>query len=113
MRVLAKNNFLSIVIYLVLVFVSAIFLASYGKVQIHLYLNQLVGNPFIDQFFYFITYLGDGRFAVFLLAAVIFYNVRLGLCAGISFLIATIGTNFLKFYFFDDVYRPYYVFQWF
>jgi membrane-associated phospholipid phosphatase len=113
MRVLIRNNIWIVILYLVLVLTSCFFLAGYGKVQIHLYMNQLVGNPIMDKFFYFITYLGDGRLALFLLLAIMIYNVRLGLCAGISFLVATLGTNLLKFYFFDEVYRPYYVFQWF
>ena len=113
MKVLVKNNFWTILIYLFLVLVSVFFLANYGKVQIHRYLNQLVGNPLMDNFFYYITYLGDGTFAVVLLAAIMFYNVRLGLCSGFSFLLASVITNFLKFYFFDDVMRPYGVFKWF
>jgi membrane-associated phospholipid phosphatase len=112
-RILLKNNIWVVALYLVLVLISSFFLANHGKVQIHLYMNQLVGNPILDKFFYFITYLGDGRLAFFLLLAIMLYNVRLGLCAGISFLVATLGTNLLKFYFFDEVYRPYYVFQWF
>lgn len=92
--------------------IAAFYLMSYGKVQIHLYLNQLVGNPVVDYFFYFITYLGDGAFTLLLLPIIFFYNIRLGICAGLSFGIAALSTNLMKYGFYDEVVRPWYVFQW-
>lgn len=100
-------------LYLLVVLTFVYFLLNYGKVEIHIYLNQLVGNKLFDNFFYYITYLGDGGVAPILLLCILFYNVRLGICCTISFLIATLISSTLKYCFFDEVNRPWHVFQWF
>jgi membrane-associated phospholipid phosphatase len=113
MKVLIKNNWLLLLLYFALLLLITFFLLNYGKVEIHLYLNQLVGNPFIDKFFYYITYLGDGALAPVLLICIMFYNVRLGICCTISFLLAALFTNTLKYYFYDEIMRPSHVFKWY
>jgi membrane-associated phospholipid phosphatase len=112
MKVLLKNNLLVFALYTVIILIISFFLLNYGKVQIHVFLNQLVGNKILDRFFYYITYLGDGGLAPVLLICVLFYNIRLGVCCTFSFLIAALVTAILKNYFFDDVMRPWHVFQW-
>jgi membrane-associated phospholipid phosphatase len=107
-----KNNRVIIGLYVLIVLTLIYFLLNYGKIQIHLYLNQLVGNKLIDNFFYYVTYLGDGRVAPFFLLAILFYNVRLGICCIASFLAATLVSSTLKYCFFDEVMRPWHVFQW-
>jgi membrane-associated phospholipid phosphatase len=113
MKSLIKNNWLLLLLYFALLSVVAFFLLDYGKVEIHLYLNQLVGNPIIDKFFYYITYLGDGGLAPVLLICIMFYNVRLGICCTISFLLAALFTNTIKYYFYDEIMRPFHVFKWY
>lgn len=112
MKILVRNNIFVLLIYLIFLLVAAFFLLNYGKIQIHLYLNQAVGNHVIDQFFYYITFLGDGAVAVVLLLFILIYNVRLGICTIISFLIAALTTNFIKYVLYDEVVRPWYVFKW-
>jgi membrane-associated phospholipid phosphatase len=107
-----KNNFLVLSVYLLTAFTALYFIVNYEKVAINVYLNQYVGNKFMNVFFYFITYLGDGRVAGVLLLAILLYNVRLGLCSTFSFLTATIVATTLKYAFFADVNRPYFVFQY-
>jgi membrane-associated phospholipid phosphatase len=107
-----KNNWLLLSLYFALLLVMAYFLLNYGKVEIHLYLNQLVGNPIIDRFFYYITYLGDGAVAPFVLICIMLYNMRLGVCCAISFLLAALFTNVIKYYFYDEIMRPSHVFKW-
>ena len=112
MKVLVKNNLLILVLYLILISVFLFFILSYNKVDIHIYLNQFVGNVLFDRFFYYITYLGDGRMAGILLLIILIYNVRLGICSAVSFFTATIIASVLKHCFFDDVNRPWFIFQW-
>ena len=113
MKRLIRNNYPVVLIYLLLLSVTAFFLTNYGKVQIHLYLNQLVGNPIVDSLFYYITFLGDGAMALVLLLIILFYNVRLGICTSLSFISAALTTNFIKYFLYDDAMRPYHVFKWF
>jgi membrane-associated phospholipid phosphatase len=107
-----KNNWYILLLYLVCIAVSGFFLLNYDKVAIHVYMNQLVGNSFLDNFFYYITYLGDGAVMPFILILIILYNIRLGMCATISFLSAAAVTNILKYQFFSDINRPWQVFKW-
>lgn len=112
MKHFLKNNWYVLVLYLLCIGVSAFFLLNYEKVTIHVYMNQLVGNPFLDSFLYYITYLGDGIVMPFLLLIILAYNLRLGICTTLSFFTAALVTNILKYQFFADVNRPWQVFKW-
>ena len=113
MKTLIKQNIFIVITYLAIVLFSAVFLLNYGKVQIHLYMNQVVGNTLIDKFFYYITYLGDGRMVPVIILILMFYNLRLAVCTLITFVSAALITNGIKYYLFDEVMRPSFVFQWF
>ena len=113
MKGFLKNNSYILLIYLVLIGISISFLLNYEKVVIHSYLNQFVGNKFLNEFFYFITYLGDGTIAAFILFIILIFNIRLGLYATASFLTATLFSITLKHQFFDDVNRPSFVFKFY
>ncbi len=113
MKILLKSNKLLIALYASIILTLTYFLLNYDKVQIHVYLNQFVGNKLFDNFFYYITYLGDGSVAFILLLFILFYNVRLGICCTTSFLVAAIVSTILKYGFYDDVMRPWFVFQYF
>jgi membrane-associated phospholipid phosphatase len=78
----------------------------------HVQINQLVGNHFIDSFFFYITYLGDGWFAIPILLVTFFINIRLGIYLTLSFIIATLLANFLKWNVFGDHFRPYWIYQY-
>ncbi len=99
-------------IYLLLLSCVLYFIFTYQKVGINLYVNQFVGNYYLNSFFYYITYLGDGTVAVFILLVILLTNIRLGICATSSFLSSVIVSNSLKYFFFDDVNRPYFIFQY-
>ena len=88
------------------------FILNYEKTTIHIYINQYVGNRFVDAFFFYITYLGDGTMAVFILLVILLVNIRLGLCTAFSFLSASLVSNSLKYFFFDDVNRPSFTFNY-
>jgi len=108
-----KHNFLVFFIYAVVVSIAIGFLLNYGKSDIHFYLNQFVGNKFLNIFFYYITYLGDGTVAFFILFIILIYNIRLGIYATVSFLTATLFSITLKHQFYDDVNRPSFVFKYY
>lgn len=99
--------------YFVLLTTSLSFLIVQGKEQVSLNVNQYVGNPILNNFFYYITYLGDGRLVAFILAFILLYNVRLGVSATLSFLSSTLLANLLKYTVFDDVNRPYFFYQYY
>jgi membrane-associated phospholipid phosphatase len=107
-----KNNFIVLFLYLLLLGIAVFFIMNYEKNAIHIYLNSFVGNKFLNAFFYYITYLGDGRFAAVLLLGILIWNVRAGLYAVFSFLTATVVSLTLKYFFFDDSNRPTFIFQW-
>lgn len=113
MKKLLRDNSFVLALYACLVLISVYYLFRFGKVDVHIYLNQFVGNKLFDSFFYYITYLGDGLVMPFILLAIMFYNLRTGIYATMAFLIATIITTVLKYQFFDDVMRPYHIFQWY
>lgn len=113
MRDFLKNNILPLLIYFLLVVTVIICLYLYSKEDISLYLNQYVGNSFFNNFFYYITYLGDGRLVAFMLLGIMLYNVRLGICSTLSFLSATLAATLLKYTLFDDVNRPYFYYQYY
>lgn len=113
MKGFLKNNSYILLIYLVAIAVSIGFLLNYEKATIHFYLNQFVGNKFLNIFFYYITYLGDGTVAAFILLIILIFNIRLGLYATASFLSATLLSITLKHQLYDDVNRPSFVFKYF
>lgn len=113
MKSFLKNNSLVLLSYLCLLVASFVVIGSFKKTDIHLYLNSLVGNPFFDKFYFYITYLGDGNMAIVMLLLLMFYNVRIGLYCSMTFIFASLSSVGLKHFFFDDVNRPFYVFNYF
>lgn len=107
-----KNNLLLLSLYLVALGTALYFIFSFDKKIIHLHSNALVGNKWLDGFFYYITYLGDGTVAVILLALVMIYNFRLGIYSTATFIAASLASISLKHFFFDDVNRPTYIFRY-
>jgi membrane-associated phospholipid phosphatase len=107
-----KHNLLVLCIYLICVCTALYFIFTFNKQDIHLYLNSYVGNGPADLLFKWITWLGDGTMAVFLLLILLIFNVRLGLYATASFLTASLASFGLKRLFFDDMNRPFFIFNY-
>ena len=68
-------------------------------------INQLHA-PWADVFFKYMTQVGDGFFAVFVIVVLLFIQRQWAGIAGLSFLISGIITQFLKRVVFDDEVRP-------
>lgn len=113
MKSFIKHNGLPLAIYLVLFGLSVWFLARFNKQQIHLFSNSFVGYKPVDLFFLSVTYFGDGTVAVFLLAGLLLYNVRLGIYSTFTFLLASLTSIGLKHLFFDDENRPFFIFNYY
>ena len=108
-----KNNGWLLAVYCILFATALWFIFNYDKVAVHIYLNQFVGNKFLNLFFYYITYFGDGLVAPFILLIILVYNVRMGIYAAASFLSASLFSQLLKRFFFDEVNRPSFVFNYY
>lgn len=113
MKQFLRNNKFVLSFYFLVVFTSICFLLAFDKTTIHVYLNQFVGNKLIDSFFFYVTYFGDGRIAPVVILVILVFNLRLGLCALLSLLAATGLSSVLKYCFFENVYRPGFVFEWY
>lgn len=90
---------------------SLYLIAESDKVHLHLYLNKMVGSPYLNALFYYITYLGDGFVALFIILLLSLYNLRKALYVSISFLSASITAQILKRYVFEEAVRPWMIFQ--
>jgi membrane-associated phospholipid phosphatase len=112
MKYFFKNNAGLLLLYLIVLCVSVYFIFSQDRDELHLFINHFVGNRFLNLFFYYITYIGDGRFAAFLLLIIFFLNVRNGIWCTASFLLSALLAALLKYAFFDDWNRPHFNFQY-
>jgi len=78
----------------------------YSKASIHIYFNQF-HTPFFDQFFKYLTYLGDGWAIAFVAVFyLLFVSIRQGFLIGFSTLFASAITQFFKHYIFGGTLRP-------
>jgi membrane-associated phospholipid phosphatase len=107
-----KNNYAVLGLYFISLFVSLLFIYNYDKNAIHLYMNNYVGDKYLNLFFYYINYIGDGMFAPLILLLVLVFNARLGICATASFAGASIVSSILKYGPFDDENRPFFIFSY-
>jgi membrane-associated phospholipid phosphatase len=105
------NNAAVLLLYLALLLPSLYLIYAYDKLQVHLIFNQLVGSVYVNGFFYYITYLGDGFVAIFILLLLCTLNLRRGLYTTLSFVLASLFSQFLKRYVFEDIDRPWMIFQ--
>ncbi len=106
-----SNNAAILFLYSALLFPSLYLIFNYEKLNVHLFFNEMVGSNFVNAFFYYITYLGDGLFALFILIAICFNNLLRGLYTTITWILASLFTQFLKHFVFEDVDRPLLLFQ--
>jgi membrane-associated phospholipid phosphatase len=100
-------------LYLILLSIVGYVLLQDGKVQIHQAMLAYVGNPYLNIFFKYITHLGDGLFAFFVAAALLFKNVRISIYVLLTYLTAGILSYVLKHFVYHEVYRPHHVFQYY
>lgn len=98
--------------YALFLCIMAYVFAYTSKNELHVQINQLVGNPLLDRFFFYITYIGDGVLGALFVLIALLINVRLGFFVAISLILSAITTNFLKYQVFDEHVRPYFIYQY-
>src|SRR5688572_6296061 len=113
MKVFLRNNRLMLGLYLLMLLTAFVFVMLYEENAIHLYVNQYVGNRYINAFFFNIDHLGDGWMAPSLVLAVTVVNVRAGIYTAAALLVASGLSTLLKYFVFADEHRPYFIFQYF
>jgi membrane-associated phospholipid phosphatase len=109
-----KQNIWFFLLYFIVLTYSLYQVSILDKVSLHYQMNQVVvGNAAIDSFFVWITYLGDGNVAAFLIAIILVFNFRNGFSILVCFALAGLATYVIKQYGFDEVNRPSFVFHFF
>lgn len=102
------KTFLLVTTFFILI--GAVILLSFDKVEIHLAINE-VNSGFLDFFFTYWTYLGDGVFApiVILVLGILFFKQRKLSTFTLGFgilILAGVLSQTLKRAFFSDALRP-------
>ncbi len=113
MKLFFKHNGVYLFIYVVVLAVLAYVLLTNGKVQIHRVMNGWVGNRFLDVFFQYITYLGDGLLAFFIALVFLFINMRVSVYIILSYLCAALVSYILKHVVYEEIFRPHSTFEYF
>jgi len=107
-----SENIVALSMYLLFLIIGLWAIFTYPKHELHLLINSKVGVPFIDSFFLYLTWFGDGILGIVLVCLAFLFNIRMGIYICLVFLFAALTTTLLKYQFFNDVHRPHYIFQW-
>jgi membrane-associated phospholipid phosphatase len=94
--------------YLFLVAFSLVLLAIFGKTSIHIWSDQH-HTPFLDWWFYYFTYVGDGTFVLILSVLLLLYKVVYSLYITTSYIVSSLVSTIIKHIF--DTSRPLKFFQ--
>ena len=113
MKQFVKQNGIYFLIYGIILLFCASLLLTEGKVQIHEKINAFVGHPMIDVFFKYFTHLGDGAFAILLIAVCYFINIKKANYLLFAYASSAIVTGILKVYVYSPTWRPAFVYQYF
>jgi len=97
-----KQYFIGYVLILIITIIPQLFISQN---ELFLKVNEL-HNKFFDQFFYWLTYLGDGVTFIVLIIVLLFYSYSKALSGLVIFLSTSIFAQLLKNLFFSDSYRP-------
>ena len=81
-----------------------------GNTDFSIWINQY-HFPFLDIFFKYITYLGDGLAALLVLILLLVIRLDYGLISAIGFTLSALTTQILKRFVFGEVPRPFLVFK--
>lgn len=90
---------------LVFWFVLLVLVATFPKADLHLRVNEL-NSPFFDQFFKYVTLLGDGMFAIVIAILLMFKKLRYGVFVIASYLGSGIFVQLGKRFLFANQPRP-------
>ncbi len=105
MKDIFKANLSFLIPYFIFIGCGAVLITVNSKASTHLEFNSFHIN-FLDVFFKYLTYLGDGVTATLVFIILLTVSFRAALVVGLSNITAAIITQFLKHTFFSDVVRP-------
>ena len=108
MKTLFKNNKPFYLLYLAFALTGLVIILVTDKFELHSSFNSIVGFKLSDEFFKYITYLGDGLFLITIAVILFFFNLKNALFLLVSYGLSGGFTQFLKSVFFDDVNRPFF-----
>lgn len=98
---------LSVIVFFIFEILLLIF---YSKQEFHLLVNDL-HTGFADKFFFYITFLGDGFFALFVILSGLLIRYRTAVKLALSYAVSSLIVQVLKHLVFSDVMRPVKYFQ--
>jgi membrane-associated phospholipid phosphatase len=107
LKTLWKNNTLFYFAFALFAVAGICIIFNTDKFELHLAINSIVGNPFLNNFFKYITFVGDGLFLVIVAVVLLFFNVKNSLFLLLSYALSGGTTQLLKAFAFRDVDRPY------
>ena len=81
-----------------------------GNTDFSIWINEY-HFPFLDIFFKYITYLGDGLTALLILILLLIIRLDYGLISAVGFSLSALTTQILKRFVFGEVPRPFLVFK--
>lgn len=102
---LYKDNRHFLLPYIFILIIVSGFLVVFTKTELHIFTNQIHAQ-FLDLFFKYVTYLGDGVLIAVLFLALLFVKYRYALAFLSGALSASLLINLIKKVFLHDVYRP-------
>jgi membrane-associated phospholipid phosphatase len=108
-QALLKNR-VFLIPYALIFCVACIVIAYTEKIQLHVFFNGLL-HPWLNVFFKYYTYFGDGIFVISIAALLLLFNVRRGLTTMLAYGMSAGFTQGIKYAFFGDVDRPELVFE--
>jgi len=100
-----KSNSSFLVPFSIFLLIGAFLLLVNSKTDLHLFINSF-HNRYLDIFFYYTTYLGDGLTAVLTVIILLTVKYRYALIVGLSYAVSSVFTQLLKQTLFEDVVRP-------
>ena len=100
-----KRNLSFLLPYFIFLGTGGFFLLSYSKADLHLYVNSFHSKVF-DFIFKYLTFLGDGIFAVIVIVVFLFVAYKDAIFLACSYALSSLLTQFLKHFVFNDHLRP-------
>ena len=97
-------------LWILFFFLGILFLVIYQNINFSIIVNTS-HNKFLDQFFKYITFFGDGRFVFLIALILIFANKKHGKTILISLIINTVFIQVLKRVVFSNLFRPSFYFK--
>lgn len=112
MKEVIRNNKLLAFLFAIYLVAGFAILVYYSKGQFELLVNRH-HHVYLDEFFLYITFLGDGLGSVIIIFLIFLRRIYYGLIALFSFLISTAIVQSMKRFIFEDFPRPKKFFQHF